>query len=179
LQPLIDTIVEIQKNRKDTEEKHTGIQEFALKYPEWYKENKRCIWIENSHISLVIPNYKRLEFKLQDEKRDSEDVSYYIHNEALALENDTYRLPTKKDHKALVRWISDGTMGSDFLQMVLGYGLNGYRDRIKLYRECNGHYWSSSPSAANASDMVFHPTGVNPAGIAFRSLGFSVRCLLK
>jgi hypothetical protein len=161
--------------------RHTGIQEFALKYPEWYSQNKGCIYIKNSHISLVIPNYKRLKFKLEDEKRDSEDISYYTHEEALALENDTYRLPTNEDHKTLVKWIEDETMGSDFLQMVLGYGLNGYKNGKEKWRVSTyGYYWQlSPPSDIYASHMFFDLNAVHPAGIAFRSLGFSVRCLLK
>ncbi len=56
----------------------------------------------------------------------------------------------------------------------------GYRNRSDgalNNQGSNGNYWSSSPNSANAYNLNFNSTGVNPANNNNRANGFSVRCV--
>ncbi|GHT51365.1 hypothetical protein FACS189440_20280 [Bacteroidia bacterium] len=58
----------------------------------------------------------------------------------------------------------------------------GYRNRnggAQYSVGANGHYWSSTPTSANAYNLGFNSTSVNAASTNNRSYGFTVRCIAE
>ena len=103
-------------------------------------------------------NGKKLEFKSKNEVKENGDI-YFTWEEALALQKDNWRLPTRKEFKALIE-----------TGFVFGHSKGIFDGRLILpaagYRNCNGnvcivgsigYYWSSTPNGSkNAWYLCFN-----------------------
>jgi uncharacterized protein (TIGR02145 family) len=100
-----------------------------------------------------------------------------------------FRLPTSGDWSTLVTAIGNFTTATcgatstcrdvafnSSLKIPVG-GYRNYSDGSLGNQGSYGGYWSSSPSGADASNLLFYSTTVGPASANYRADGFSVRCL--
>lgn len=102
-----------------------------------------------------------------------------------------WRMPTNSEFKELVdNCTSELTTINDVHGRLFTSKVNGNQiflpaaglyDRTTLgHRETNGYYWSSSyDSNENADSLIFGYTTIIPLNKSKRSLGFSVRAVLK
>lgn len=132
-----------------------------------------------------------LRWALQNAGTDAENPNgkLYTFEEALDLENDTWRLPTRDEQEIFIDrtyyGFDEGRKSMTFVDRETGVKLEfpavGYRSTsgTLYFAGTDGFYWlSTQGSSTGAYDMYFSSGNVS-TGYNDKRVGFSVRCVCR